>query len=165
MRSRTFVSVGVYNLRLFARVCVCLLVCLCLSPCLSLSVSVSSSVCVCLLDCLCLCLSPCLSVSVSVSLSVCVCLLACLCLSPCLSVSVSLSVCGCIRGMMMEPREVPTGAVACRDGREVACFANSTPVPEPGGRPSQRRYTTLAANSKHWFTTSFLQSLPYLVTP
>ena len=25
--------------------------------------------------------------------------------------------------------------------------------------------THLAANSKHWFTTSFLQPLPYLVTP
>ena len=27
------------------------------------------------------------------------------------------------------------------------------------------RYTTASPNSKHWFTTSFLQPLPYLVTP
>ena len=30
---------------------------------------------------------------------------------------------------------------------------------------SFRTDTTLAANSKHWFTTSFLQPLPYLVMP
>ena len=31
--------------------------------------------------------------------------------------------------------------------------------------PSADAQTGFAANSKHWFTTSFLQPLPYLVTP
>ena len=34
----------------------------------------------------------------------------------------------------------------------------------PGGEKRRKR-TCPAANSKHWFTTSFLQPLPYLVMP
>ena len=34
-----------------------------------------------------------------------------------------------------------------------------------GGRRGGREEAVSAANSKHWFTTSFLQPLPYLVTP
>ena len=34
-----------------------------------------------------------------------------------------------------------------------------------GGCTDTVRQSALEANSKHWFTTSFLQPLPYLVTP
>ena len=35
----------------------------------------------------------------------------------------------------------------------------------PGLYGHLKRESALKANSKHWFTTSFLQPLPYLVTP
>ena len=157
------------------RVCVhaCVRACVCVCACACVCVRVHAYACVCV--CVCVCVRVCVRVCARVGVRASVCARACAC-EFCMRLTSTISRC---TALPCTSRDLPWCMHArasvllmhtTRRSQHQVIFTYTCYLEKIKGVPvclmSHRcsSNTHVQVNSKHWFTTSFLQPLPYLVT-